>query len=96
MQIDGYTKDIMNIDKLDEKWASFNWHVQRVDGHDMKALDTAISKAKEVKDKPSMIIMDTIKGKGCSFAEGDLGNHNMVFSYDQAKEAISQLEGGKS
>jgi transketolase len=96
MQIDGYTKDIMNIDNLESKWKGFNWFTQRVDGHDMGAIEKAIITAKEEKDRPSMIIMDTIKGKGCSFAEGELGNHNMVFSYEQAKEAISILEGEHS
>lgn len=96
MQIDGYTKDIMNIDNLESKWKGFNWFTQRVDGHDMAAIEKAILIAKAEKDRPSMIIMDTIKGKGCSFAEGELGNHNMVFSYEQAKEAISILEGEQS
>lgn len=93
MQIDGYTKDIMNIDNLENKWSGFNWFTQRVDGHDMEAIEKAIIIAKNEKYRPSMIILDTIKGKGCSFAEGELGNHNMVFSYEQAKEAISILEG---
>jgi len=93
MQIDGYTRDILSIDSIEAKWIGFNWHVQRVDGHDMEALDDAVNRAKAVTDRPSMIIMDTIKGKGCSFAEADLGNHNMVFTYDQAKEAIAILEG---
>lgn len=93
MQIDGYTKDILSIDSIEAKWVGFNWFVQRVDGHDMEALYDAVIRAKEEKGRPSMIIMDTIKGKGCSFAEGDLGNHNMVFTYDQAKEAIAILEG---
>ena len=96
MQIDGYTKDIMSIDNLESKWSGFNWFTQRVDGHDMEAIEKAILRSKEEKDRPSMIILDTIKGKGCSFAEGELGNHNMVFSYEQAKEAISILEGEQS
>ena len=71
----------------------FNWHVQRVDGHDMKALDKAISNAKEVKDKPSMIIMDTIKGKGCSFAEGVLTNHNMHLLMSRQKKPSACWKG---
>jgi transketolase len=92
MQIDGYIKDIMNIEDLSAKWEAFGWHTQRVDGHDLSELYAAITQAQKEREKPSMIIMDTIKGKGCSFAEGKLNNHNLVFSYDLAKEAIALLE----
>ncbi len=91
MQIDGYTCDIMPIDDLVEKWSAFGWSTYRVNGHNFAELDKAIDDARKSKDKPSMIIMDTIKGKGCSFAEGQLTNHNMVFTYEQAKEAIAAL-----
>ncbi|MFP4364930.1 MAG: transketolase [Spirochaetia bacterium] len=92
MQIDGYTKEIMDIDDLTSKWLSFGWHVQRVDGHDFQAMDRAVEIAKSEQFRPSMIVLDTIKGKGCSFAEGLLSNHNMKFDYEKAKEAIKKLE----
>ncbi len=91
MQIDGYTKDVMPIDDLEVKWSSFGWNTNRINGHDFEALDTVIDEARLSKDKPTMIIMDTIKGKGCSFAEGQLTNHNMAFTYEQANEAIKTL-----
>jgi len=91
MQIDGYTNEVMPIDDLEEKWNAFGWNTQRVNGHDFAELDKAIDEARKSTDKPSMIIMDTIKGKGCSFAEAKLTNHNMVFTYEQAKEAIAAL-----
>jgi len=91
MQIDGYTKDIMPIDDLEDKWKAFGWNSDRINGHDLKALDIAIDNARKSADKPTMIIMDTMKGKGCTFAEGQLTNHNMTFTYDQAKEAIKAL-----
>jgi transketolase len=94
-QLDGYTKDIADLDDLPDKWKAFGWFVQRVDGHDLAALDAAIDKAATVTDQPSMIIMDTIKGKGCSFAEGNAANHSMVFNLDQAREAIAVLDAGK-
>ena len=94
MQIDGYTKDVMGLEKLEEKWASFNWHVQRIDGHDLEAIDTAVETAKKVTGRPHMIIMDTLKGKGAEFAEHNLGNHNMVFDYDTARQAIEALDNG--
>jgi len=92
MQIDGYTQDIMDLDDLNAKWVGFGWNVLRVDGHSFPALDRAITKAKRETCRPSMIIMDTIKGKGAFFAEGKLSNHNMPFDYDTAKEAIARLE----
>jgi transketolase len=92
MQIDGYTQDIMDLDDLGAKWTGFGWKVLRVDGHDFAALNRAIGKAKAERCRPTMIIMDTIKGKGAYFAEAKLSNHNMPFDYETAKEAIRRLE----
>jgi transketolase len=94
-QLDGFTKDIQNLEGLDDKWKAFGWFVQRVDGHDFDAMDKAIRAAKKQTTKPSMIILDTIKGKGCDFAEGLVSNHNMTFSMDQAKAAIAALDAVK-
>jgi transketolase len=94
-QLDGYTKDILDQGNLTAKWAAFGWFTQEVDGHDIAALDAAIEKALAQHDKPSMIVMNTIKGKGCSFAEGIEKNHSMVFNLEKAQEAIAALEGGK-
>ncbi|GAB1483176.1 hypothetical protein MASR2M78_19920 [Treponema sp.] len=66
--------------------------MQRIDGHDHEAIDGAIRRSYETKLKPSMIILDTIKGKGCSFAEGNIGNHNMNVSPSQLAEALATLE----
>ncbi len=95
MQIDGMTADIMDLGDIEGKWSSFGWDVQRIDGHDVEAISEAIDKADAAAEKPSMIILDTIKGKGCSFAEGNLGNHNMVFSSTQAAEAVALLRKGE-
>ncbi|HBE04802.1 MAG TPA: transketolase [Spirochaetia bacterium] len=92
MQLDGYIHDVMNIEDINAKWVSFGWFVQRVNGHDMFELDMAIERAKREQYRPSMIIADTIKGKGCFFAERDLSNHNMSFTYEKAQEAISRLK----
>lgn len=91
MQIDGYTADIMNIEKLEDKWKSFGWYVQRIEGHSFEALDKAVQNAKHNSGSPSMIILDTIKGKGCSFAEEKLNNHNMPVSKEQLEEALAAL-----
>ncbi|MDR0561498.1 MAG: transketolase [Spirochaetaceae bacterium] len=91
-QLDGYVKDILNLEDLSAKWNAFGWYTQRVDGHDIAALDDAVGNALAQGKKPSMIIMDTIKGRGCSFAEGIQNNHSMAFNLEKAKEAIAALE----
>jgi transketolase len=91
-QLDGYVKDILDLGDLTAKWKAFGWFTQEVDGHDIEALDKAIDAAQAQKEKPSMIVMNTIKGKGCSFAEGVEKNHSMAFNMEKAKEAIAALE----
>ncbi len=91
MNIDGYTRDIMNLDDLGAKWTAFNWYVQRVDGHRIDRISEAVERAKLVKGRPSMIILDTLKGKGASFAEENLSSHNMAFSPEQRDQAIAEL-----
>jgi transketolase len=62
-----------------------------VDGHDFASMDAAIEAAKRPSGKPTMIILDTVKGKGCSFCEGQSASHNMTITPEQAKEAIAAL-----
>ena len=91
MNIDGYTRDIMNLDDLGAKWSAFNWHVQRIDGHNIELIVEAVERAKNTVGRPSMIILDTIKGKGAPFAEGRLASHNMAFSPEDRDAAIAVL-----
>jgi transketolase len=64
IQIDGFTEDIMPLNPLSDKWKSFNWHVQEVDGHNFRSIDQAWTQALSVFDKPSVIIANTIASKG--------------------------------
>jgi len=91
-QLDGYVKDVLDLGDLPAKWRAFGWFTQEVDGHDIEALDKAIDTAQAQTEKPAMIIMHTLKGKGCNFAEGVEKNHSMAFNMDKAKEAIAALE----
>ncbi len=93
MQIDGYTKDIMNIDTLESKWLSFGWSVQRINGHSFVEISDAVTRAKAEACRPSMIIMDTIKGKGCDLAEGKISSHNMPISFEEAQDSVRKLKG---
>jgi transketolase len=92
MQIDGYVHDIMNVEDLNAKWNAFGWFVQRVNGHDFEDMEMAIERAKKELYRPSMIILDTIKGKGAFFAERCLDNHNMNVTYETAQEACAMLD----
>ena len=92
MQIDGTVMDVMNIESLTDKWSSFGWNALKIDGHDFAQIEKAIDDAKLVSGKPSMIILDTIKGKGCSFAEGKVSSHNMPITKEQLEEALSVLK----
>lgn len=99
MQIDGPSDDIMSLADLAGRWQTFGWDVQQVDGHDLAAIDKAVTTAvatQNARPRPAMIILETVKGKGISFAEGDYKNHNMPVSADQAAEAdrilAAQLE----
>ena len=93
MQIDGYVHETMNVEDLNAKWNAFGWFVQRVNGHDFLDMNMAIERAKKELFRPSMIILDTIKGKGAFFAERRLDNHNMNVDYETAKEACRRLDG---
>ncbi|MBN2299694.1 MAG: transketolase [Acholeplasmataceae bacterium] len=91
MQIDGEVGEINDVRPLDKKWEAFNWHVQVIDGHDVIAIRNAILEAKKVSGKPSMIICNTIKGKGADFCEGQVGSHNMPVTKEMSQKAIERL-----
>ncbi len=100
IQIDGYTKDIMPLEPLREKLESFNWDVQEVDGHNIRAVNDAIGKAQAVYSQPSVIIAHTIPSKGVDVFERDfrwhgnppgLGPEDRVKKEDQAKVALMTL-----
>ncbi|HZK53314.1 MAG TPA: transketolase [Desulfosporosinus sp.] len=90
-QLDGYTKDVNDMGDIAEKFRTFGWNAQAIDGHDVQMIYEAIQNAKKAKGQPSAIILNTIKGKGCSFAEGSLNNHHIPVTQEQIEEAIKQL-----
>ncbi len=91
-QLDGYVDKINPLGQLGKKWEDFGWDVQEVDGHNVDEIYTSIQKAKDIKGKSHIIIMHTIKGKGCNFAEGVELNHHMTFTKEQIDNAIEVLE----
>ena len=96
IQATGRTEDIFNIPDLDQKWRAFGWEVIVTDGHDIGKIISAIDQAKTVKGKPTLVILDTVKGKGVSFAENVATYHNGIFDaakFDAAKQELAaQLE----
>ncbi len=78
IQIDGFTEDIMPLNPLVDKWRSFNWHVQEVNGHDFVEIDKAVSEGKSRFDKPSVIIAHTIPSKGIPSFERKFEWHGKV------------------
>lgn len=90
-QLDGWVKDIMSLDSLSDKWKSFGWEVIEIDGHDMHAILEAFKKAESVKGKPTVIIANTIKGKGVSFMENNLEFHGAAPTKDQLEQALKEL-----
>ena len=96
IQATGPTKEIFGIPNLAEKWAAFGWEVINVDGHDIGKIIDAIEKAEQVKGKPSIIILDTIKGKSFSFAEGNAAYHNGILDEAKFAQAKKELDAQKA
>lgn len=88
-QLDGYTKDVLDMGDLSEKFRAFGWHVQEIDGHDTGAILGAVARARGAVGRPSMIVLNTVKGHGCTFAEGVESNHHMSFTKEQMDTAIA-------
>jgi len=95
MQLDGQTSDINNLEPLEDKWRAFGWSVCTVDGHSIAEIDAAVETAIARTEKPSMIILNTLKGKGVSFLEALWeNNHNVTITPEQRVLALSELKGG--
>lgn len=100
IQIDGYTKDVMPLESLRGKWESFGWHVQEVDGHNIRQVNDAIGKAQSIYGQPSVILAHTISAKGVDVFERDFrwhgnppgkGPEDRVSKDEQASVALEKL-----
>lgn len=92
VQENGFVKDIKNLEPLADKWRSFGWHVFEVDGHNLKELVTAFDEFKNIKNKPSVVIAHTVKGKGVSFMEGKCTWHGKAPNKEQLAQALAELK----
>jgi len=92
IQATGPTKDIFDIPNLEEKWRAFGWNVLSVDGHDVGAILDVLDEAAAFKGGPTIIVAETVKGKGVSFAENTAAFHNGVMSQEQYDKALVEIE----
>jgi transketolase len=93
LQIDGNNDQVMTVNPIDEKFRAFGWDVLTIDGHDLDAISDAIDAAKATKGKPTVIIAETVKGKGVSFMENQVGWHGVAPTAEQAKQAVAEILG---
>lgn len=91
LQATGAVADRFPYGQIEEKWKAFGWHVIVINGHDMAQILDAYAEADTVKGKPTIIIADTVKGKGVSFAENVVGFHNGILSQEQFDQALREL-----
>jgi len=91
LQISGTTEEVMTQDFQEERWAAFGWNVISIPGNDMETVDAAITLAKNVKGKPSVIILNTTKGCGISYMENLAGWHHKVPSDEQYTQALNEI-----
>ncbi|MFH1588056.1 MAG: transketolase [Candidatus Diapherotrites archaeon] len=94
LQIDGYTEDVKKLEPLKEKWEAFNWNVIECNGHELDELLASFTEARECKNKPSVIIAHTVKGKGVSFMENQCGWHGRAPKKEEFDNAMKELEAG--
>lgn len=90
-QLDGFTEDICGLGDIAGKFESFGWYTQDIDGANVSEIHEAVLKAQNNKGRPSVIVSNTIKGKGCCFAEGKVDNHHVTISMEQMEQALDEL-----
>ncbi len=92
LQIDGPVTEVMNPTPHDKKFEAFGFHVISIDGHDFDAIEAAFAEARSVKGKPTVIIMKTVKGKGVSFMENQVGWHGAAPNDEQHAQAVAEIK----
>ena len=91
LQIDGWVREVMNIDPIGEKYTAFNWNVLEIDGHDMKLILDSFERARATAARPTVIIAHTTKGKGVSLMENQAGWHGIAPNREQFEKAMVDL-----
>ena len=94
LMIDGCTEDVMALEPFADKWRAFGWNVIEVNGHDLDELDCALDAAWKAEGKPTLILANTVKGKGVDFMENKAEWHGTAPNDAQYADAMAQLERG--
>ena len=92
LQATGPVAERMASEPIDEKWRAFGWNVVEIDGHNMEEIVDTLDAVDDIKGQPSLILANTIKGKGISFAENVVGFHNGSFTKEQYDQALNELD----
>lgn len=91
LQLDGFTRDIMNLAPFADKWRAFNWEVAEIDGHDITQILDAACKARAMTERPMAILAHTVKGKGVSFMENNVDYHGKAPGNSETERALREL-----
>lgn len=91
LQIDGKIEDVKSLTNPMERFKAFGWHVTEINGNDIAEIDRAVTEAENTKEKPTMVILHTVKGKGVSFMENQAGWHGVAPKAEEAEQAIKEL-----
>jgi transketolase len=92
IQLDGFVKDIMELEPLADKWRAFGWHVLELDGHHIPAIQACFAEAAATKGKPTVLIAHTVKGKGVSFMENNPKYHGVSPTPAEVEKALQELQ----
>ena len=92
LQIDGNTEDVLQLENVADRWEAFGWHVLEIDGHNITEIYDAFHEAKAITNKPSMIVLNTVKGKGVSYMENNVDFHGVPPNEMEYNLAMEELE----
>ena len=92
LQIDGHTEDVLRLESVRERWSSFGWNVLEIDGHNIAEILNALKETEKHMNQPSMIILNTVKGKGVSFMENNIDFHGVPPNELEYKLAMRELD----
>ncbi len=94
LQIDGNNDEVMTVNPIEDKFRAFGWDVMTIDGNDLEAVSDAVDSAKaKLNGRPTLVVAETVKGKGVSFMENQVGWHGVAPTAEQAEAALKELLG---
>jgi len=93
-QIDGHVTEVMDLGPIADKWRAFNWSVHEINGHSFPEILSALEKARNESEKPTLILAHTVKGKGVSFMEDKISWHGVAPNAEELAKALKELKGG--